>query len=334
MNERNVLLDVLKGFTIVLVVLGHSIQYVQINNFDEIFLFRLIYSFHMPLFMFVSGYVSFKTFDGSFKKLIKRFKSLIIPFWAWFLFSFSFSALMFFFKGEGMPSLMYSLKSVLKSPDYGLWFLWVLFLNYIVLFLSLKTSSRREEIPMFIILIGINLFLHYTRLDVLGIGLLSWHLRFYLLGYIVNKYKNKLNKVLNVLGIISFCIYPILVLFWRRTENPTFIASFELSPVFTALIAYTYKLLVPISGIVVVCTFFKWLTRYDFILKKSLISLGNLSLEIYSSHFYFFMIVCTLSFLPYFFQIAVIFIIALFGSLIIQFLIKKNIVLSNVFYGK
>lgn len=53
-ERRNQQLDIVKGFAIVLVVLGHAIQYTY-RDFDNLFVFRLIYSFHMPLFMFVSG---------------------------------------------------------------------------------------------------------------------------------------------------------------------------------------------------------------------------------------------------------------------------------------
>ncbi|ROT03695.1 hypothetical protein ED388_12660 [Muribaculaceae bacterium Isolate-007 (NCI)] len=46
-------IDCLKGFAIFLVVLGHVVQ--NYNLMDS-WIFRIIYSFHMPLFMFMSGY--------------------------------------------------------------------------------------------------------------------------------------------------------------------------------------------------------------------------------------------------------------------------------------
>ena len=51
MSKRIEYLDIAKGVGILLVVLGH-------NDFEVISLFvqRLIYSFHMPLFFFLSGY--------------------------------------------------------------------------------------------------------------------------------------------------------------------------------------------------------------------------------------------------------------------------------------
>ena len=59
---RNQCVDGLKGFAILLVVLGHCVQYglgeVNFNNenYFEYPIFKFIYSFHMPLFMLVSGY--------------------------------------------------------------------------------------------------------------------------------------------------------------------------------------------------------------------------------------------------------------------------------------
>lgn len=61
--ERSELIDVLKGSAITLVVLGHSIQYgygldyFEKDSFYDNYVFRAIYTFHMPLFMLISGYL-------------------------------------------------------------------------------------------------------------------------------------------------------------------------------------------------------------------------------------------------------------------------------------
>ncbi len=49
--------DIAKGVAIILVVVGHSIQF-HLSEFDDNPVFRAIYSFHMPLFMAVSGAVA------------------------------------------------------------------------------------------------------------------------------------------------------------------------------------------------------------------------------------------------------------------------------------
>ena len=52
--------DFLRGIAIFLVLLGHSIQWMD-PDWQHNPLFEGIYSFHMPLFMFISGYFLSKT---------------------------------------------------------------------------------------------------------------------------------------------------------------------------------------------------------------------------------------------------------------------------------
>lgn len=63
MKERIQYIDAMRGFAILLVVIGHLIQY----NFEDAFhndIFNIIYSFHMPLFFFISGCVSTTAYKG------------------------------------------------------------------------------------------------------------------------------------------------------------------------------------------------------------------------------------------------------------------------------
>lgn len=78
--NRIIFLDIAKAICIILVVVGHYMPdnspmwYVMLN--------KVIYTFHMPLFMFVSGYVYIATKKdisyGSF--LMKKVKRLMIPY--------------------------------------------------------------------------------------------------------------------------------------------------------------------------------------------------------------------------------------------------------------
>lgn len=68
LNEgRDVLIDFARGIATILMVLGHNIQYGSGNYvfsngvFERDYLFKFIYSFHMPLFMFLSGYAFYYT---------------------------------------------------------------------------------------------------------------------------------------------------------------------------------------------------------------------------------------------------------------------------------
>lgn len=50
---RNNTIDIAKGFLIICVILGHLL----LDTLNENVVRYVIYSFHMPLFMFLSGYL-------------------------------------------------------------------------------------------------------------------------------------------------------------------------------------------------------------------------------------------------------------------------------------
>ena len=97
MTTRIAYLDALKGFAIVLMVFAHVIAW-NLEDWHTIakvtdstpayvlntgFLWQLIYSFHMPLFFCVSGFLTFKeklNVRGGGEYLLKRTKRLLIPY--------------------------------------------------------------------------------------------------------------------------------------------------------------------------------------------------------------------------------------------------------------
>lgn len=86
--QRIAYIDLLKGFAIFLVVMGHFLAWNIPEscqpNFGQSFVYRLIYSFHMPLFFFLSGYlvdVKKEKWNGLYLKsfLTKRCMVLLLP---------------------------------------------------------------------------------------------------------------------------------------------------------------------------------------------------------------------------------------------------------------
>ncbi len=84
--------DLLKGIAIYLVVMGHVLT-MCIRGVDASFIFKMIGQVHMPIFFFISGYMTYKpTSDGGWSRprLCKRFVQLIIPavvmsaLWVWY----------------------------------------------------------------------------------------------------------------------------------------------------------------------------------------------------------------------------------------------------------
>lgn len=94
MCKRIPYIDALKGVAMLLVIIGHCIA-AQFTNYKEaldgprelMLLWRIIYSFHMPLFAFCSGLLMAKakeyyTTKNVANTLFKRAKSLLVPFGA------------------------------------------------------------------------------------------------------------------------------------------------------------------------------------------------------------------------------------------------------------
>ena len=100
MNEKKHLLlpDILRGFAIILMVFAHCIQagsgaaFRDNSLYFQDKLYQFIYSFHMPLFMLISGYFARQSMDRAQEKqaqsalLKRRSISLLTPILFWTIF--------------------------------------------------------------------------------------------------------------------------------------------------------------------------------------------------------------------------------------------------------
>lgn len=177
MKQRIYALDNVKGFLILLVVLGHCIQFTT-AGFDQVLLFRIIYSFHMPLFMWVSGYVNYREYNGGLGILKRRAIQLALPFLSWTLLN------AFFAQNP------HYIIDVFFDPTMSVWFVWDLFLiicfSTIINYFSTKygKSEIRCTIVAFLIVAAIIKGFHIEALDLyhaLYMGI------FYLMGYYMHK---------------------------------------------------------------------------------------------------------------------------------------------------
>ena len=85
--QRDLSFDYMKGFLIFVVVLGHCPAFLMNEEGFDIYadyMFVFCHSFHMPLFVFISGYFFSKKKKSSLKELIpKQIKRLLYPQFAW-----------------------------------------------------------------------------------------------------------------------------------------------------------------------------------------------------------------------------------------------------------
>ncbi|RTL10545.1 MAG: hypothetical protein EKK54_10700 [Neisseriaceae bacterium] len=173
-NDSNRLsyVDVLKGYAILLVILGRSIQN-TVLDFDRNIVFRIIYSFHMPLFMILSGIVVKFPIQID---LNRRATRLLLPFVCWGCVSFLL----------GLEIRQVGLLKLLTHPDYGMWFLYILFLINFWLATSLKVYQKSRILGiisasvLYLILSRIGLFNEYCKFFIAGVAL----------RYILNNHNN------------------------------------------------------------------------------------------------------------------------------------------------
>ena len=296
-KDRMKNIDCLKGIAILLVVLGHSIQYLYGNEVAfHNRLFNYIYSFHMPLFMFISGFVSYKIYV-SWDNIKKRAYQLLPPFFICPLIA----SLLFEGKFE-----INSFLRLLKNPDSGLWFLYVLFIISTYFTIVRLTTQRigrgisENDITtqkwQTIILLVSGLFLFFACSIVsiklsnnedinfdCGTPLIALHSVFYMSGLITKIYYERFIDLLKKSWMFLMIIWFLLASFWEFGHKPTFIAN----PNLIVRVAYYY--ITAFAGIfMMIAASLKFVKqeRDDWLL-KSITSLGTMTLGIYALHLSF-----------------------------------------------
>lgn len=79
-KERDIVFDALKFFAIFLVLWGHAIQHLSTREYFDEPVYRIIYSFHMPLFMTIVGYFSSSIVKlNPYPFLLKKSRQLLLP---------------------------------------------------------------------------------------------------------------------------------------------------------------------------------------------------------------------------------------------------------------
>ena len=129
----------MKGITIFLVVFGHCIQYGNGKSFDYFNdpLFKIIYSFHMPLFAVVSGYLFFWSVSSRKPRevITHQTNSLILPIFSRAVIVTAIRAALIVYTRNfaGASSL---LSEFCRSFLGGLWFLWAMFFCSMIVLLA------------------------------------------------------------------------------------------------------------------------------------------------------------------------------------------------------
>lgn len=346
-NERIKYFDLLKGCAIFLVVMGHVIT-MCIRDVDSAFIFKIISEVHMPIFFFISGYLSFK--KGFLPpNLFKRAKQLLIPFvvvsalWIWY---FPHSRL----QSPISDNLVDMYTSYWKD---GYWFTLCLFEIFIIYSAISRILSRTNN---FIVQIGVILAVYCILIilsnyfsfpnenkDIIGLGLLTSFFPVFMMGVLAHRYKSQFETMIKgnywfLIGIAAFIIpWYYVSYFWE----------FPMIPGWGILVARPIEHLG--LAIVAITLIIPW-SEQEFNAKNKPTAiaryfnyLGQESLSIYLLH-YFFLFPLTplqeplralgLSFVPLFtLAVCVSFIVIVF-ALFANYAIQRNRITSLLLTGK
>ena len=219
-KERNLYFDIIKAVSIILVIVGHCIQYGSGKEFSQdLFfenpLFKFIYSFHMPLFMLISGYLFSYSLENKRwnEVLLIKFKQLIIPLASWSVFSLCIDICKILL-GDTSNSItvIWIVKKLISHFVYGPWFLWAIW--WCALVILIVRNFFNDSVLVYIF----GCFLTFILPDVYNLALYKFMWPFFLIAYMFNSYdwKNKFKKVylnkifvifVSALFLVLLCIY-------------------------------------------------------------------------------------------------------------------------------
>ena len=209
MNQRCEYIDLSKGIGIFCVVLGHILP--------QCFLHEIIYSFHMPLFFIVSGWlIAKREVMFTSKSIKKRFKQLIYPY---FVFSGVYIIWEIIVNAEGVVGTLYLLYRTITFRGMApLWFLPSLFVaEVIVMFFATKESKITVS---FLIVVYLLNSIAYSKLDLQSWGgivsnPLTFILRtsictvFVLCGFCGNKVLKIIRPYITNKRILVLCVFSL-----------------------------------------------------------------------------------------------------------------------------
>lgn len=337
---RDQFLDIAKGLAIILVVVGHVIQG-GAEKFDDLLWFRVIYSFHMPLFVFLSGAVAAIAFSpdriqSGMWVVVKQAKAriakasirLLLPFISWCIIN----QLIY----HHSDSILSAVVLAFRRPDTALWFLLAIF--YCIALASLFDIAFAgiyqvlKRCPMdrachwmadgrvqifLIILIWWAIREHTPRGA--GLSLIRPYFIYYMLG--IGFYRYLYPKISTWNYLPAIVIFIVLIPLWDRTAADNMIVMKTTSFIPRQLI-YFYAAVVALSGTLIMIGVAKAITNVGANwVKKFFVICGQLSLGIYAIHYFY------LDYLPKIISPLII-------SLCVAFLINKIRFLRTILLGE
>ena len=280
-KERDPFIDFLKGITIFLVLLGHSIQALTATDtyYDNV-LFKAIYSFHMPLFGFLSGYVSFWSYRKRLNAIVKsRIQGILLPMIVWACIGVLIALSK---KGfEGITAL--GLLKTFYYAFFGIWFLWTILLASLLLAVAYKASKQRKWLLITMLVAG------FLLIGVLPGYTSTWYiLPYFISGFFFSKHQLNKSEHWKLICLLSAMLWMLMLCFFERqhyiylTGIDNLIRSGE-GTIIQQLRIDLYRYAIGIWGIIAIwgaCEYiFNWIQKKSFAI--FLCTVGKNTMQIY-----------------------------------------------------
>ena len=277
-SNRIPLFDTMKCFAIFLVIWGHCIGQLTQTDCSQLPIYRIIYSFHMPLFMLISGYFASNSMHLSFKPfLAKKFRQLIYPCIIWGLITWLFI--------ESVHSFCYNRDSIniwgILLDFYwfaDFWFLKSCFICYFLAYIGFHSRlSKKYWIPLSLIISqGISPFF------------ISFMYPCFIIGLELHQNKSFFKKINNLYWGIAISFLIMLFFYtedvWNKSHGiPSNILNADFLTWIPVITYRLFRLLIGIIGSVFI--FLTFSNYYSRITKNKSITyvcyFGRYTLEIY-----------------------------------------------------
>ena len=221
-KQRNPYFDILKAISIILVIVGHCIQYGAGMDYlrSGIFLYNplfiFIYSFHMPLFMIISGYLfGYSCKNKSEKQLLfSKIKQLLIPLFCWSFINLFIQIIKVWAGISTNPiTFIWMCQTVFSGFIHGPWFLWAIWWSSLVVIIGRRFF--KDNVLFYLLICLLTLIIP----DKNNTAVYKFMLPFFLAAYLFNSYdyKTKFKKLCNskLLAILFGVLFVILLRYYN-----------------------------------------------------------------------------------------------------------------------
>lgn len=223
-KDKYLELDYMKGIGIILVILGHSFSFTGFSlvnkekYFIYYYIFNFIYSFHMPLFFIIAGFLSNKEYKVKFFYTAK-IKRLLIPYVFINIIDYIPRHLFSSFVNNNSNSLF----RVIFYSGVATWFVYTLLMIFLIFPILDKYIFKKDKYYIFLyLLIGINILnLKIFNVNIFTLNRIVFYLTYFYFGYILRNYYIQIKENTyfnNTLMCIILTIFSIFFLY-KYSEN-------------------------------------------------------------------------------------------------------------------